>query len=77
MLKLENLIQRLTQGTEDKDYADLIEMIKNSTFSNKTQKITVTNIFQVVETLREKLLVRAHGNSLLKGLDQPRAAEVY
>ena len=69
MLKLENLIQRLTQGTEDKDYADLIEMIKNNTFFNKTQKITVTNIFQLVETSREKLLVRAHGNSLLKGLD--------
>lgn len=77
MLKLEYLLERMKEGRDDKDYAEVIEIIENTRLLNKGQKITVTSILQSVENLREKLLVRAHGNSLLKGLDYPKASEVY
>lgn len=76
LLKLEALALRLADGTDDKEYAELIEVLDTVPMS-KAQKQSVTQLYQAIEQTREKLLAKTHKNSLLKDLEQPTAREVF
>ena len=76
LLKLEALATRLGGGTDDKEYAELLEVLDTVPMS-KAQKQSVTQLYQVIEQIREKLLAKTHKNSLLKDLEQPTAREVF